>query len=302
MVGKRTFDVELKQLAILEEIFRTRSVTKAALNLGLSQPSISVGLARLRRYFNDPLFVRTSEGMQPTRLTEQLIKPLSDALRLVDQTLGAELFFDPSSSERTFRICMADIGNVVILPRLLAHLRSVAPGLHVEIVPSSADEPRLLESGDADLAIGVPARLQAGFHQQRLFQEQFVCLAATGHPRVKDSLTLRQFRAEAHIVVTTPWTSHWLVERYLAAKRVPRKVSLRLSSCFGLARIIAATDLLVTLPKRVGNELAASGHVRMFPDPVGIPGYAVRQYWHGRYHHDPDSKWLRETIAKLFVE
>ena len=139
--------IELKHLSILAEIHKTQSVTKAAANLGLSQPSISVGLARLRQHFGDPLFVRTSEGMKPTPRAEQLVKPLGEALRLIDQTRAGQVRFGPADSDRTFKICMADVGHMTILPSLAKHLAGSALSIRLDIMALSPETPRLLESG-----------------------------------------------------------------------------------------------------------------------------------------------------------
>lgn len=294
--------VELRHLSILEEIYKTHSVTKAAANLGLSQPAISIALAQLRRHFNDPLFVRTSEGMKPTPHLQQMLKPLREALQLIDQTVGRQAQFDPARSDRVFRICMADLGNIIILPKLMAHLREHAPGVRLETIPFSADTPRQLEFGEADIAIGVPARLQAGFFQQRLFREDFVCVVRKDHPRIKSQLTLKQFRAENHILVTTPWTSHWIVEKAMEKMGVHGNIVLRVAGFLGLPQLVADGDLVVTVPRRVGAEFSASGQVKLFPAPVGLPSYIVTQHWHERYHHDAPTKWLRGAISALFSE
>lgn len=292
--------IELKHLSILAEIHKTQSVTKAAANLGLSQPSISVGLARLRQHFGDPLFVRTSAGMKPTPRAEQLVKPLGEALRLIDRTRGGQVRFDPADSDRTFKICMADVGHMTILPSLAKHLAGSAPSIRLEILALSLETPHLLESGAADIAIGVPSRLQAGFYQQRLFREDFVCLVRTHHPRIQDRLTLKQFLSEEHIALDVPWSSPWIIERFLEARKLRRKIAMRVPSFLGLAKLVAATDLVVIVPRRAGNDFSSTEKVKALPSPVNFPSYLVRQYWHARYHHDPRNKWIRGVIPQVF--
>jgi DNA-binding transcriptional LysR family regulator len=292
--------IELKHLSILAEIHKTQSVTKAAANLGLSQPSISVGLARLRQHFGDPLFVRTSAGMKPTPRAEQLVKPLGEALRLIDQTRGGQVRFDPADSDRTFKICMADVGHMTVLPSLAKHLAGSALSIRLDIMALSPETPHLLESGAADLAIGVPSRLRAGFYQQRLFREDFVCLVRTQHPRIQDRLTLKQFLSEEHIALDAPWSSPWIIERFLEARKLRRKIAMRVPSFLGLAKLIAVTDLVVIVPRRAGNDFSSTEKVKALPSPVNFPSYLVRQYWHTRYHHDPRNKWIRSVIQQVF--
>ena len=294
--------IELKHLSILAEIHKTQSVTKAAVNLGLSQPSISVALARLRRHFGDPLFARTSTGMKPTPRAEQLVRPLGEALRLFDLTRGGQVQFDPVSSDRIFKICMADVGHMTILPRLAKYLAGSAPSIRLEIMALSPETPHLLESGAADIAIGVPSRLQAGFYQQRLFREDFVCLVRANHPRIQNRLTLKQFLSEEHIALNVPWSSPWIIERFLEAKKLRRKIAMRVPSFLGLAKLIAVTDLIVLVPRLVGNEFASTEKVKALPSPINFPSYLIRQYWHARYHHDLQNKWIRGVLRQLFPE
>jgi DNA-binding transcriptional LysR family regulator len=189
-----------------------------------------------------------------------------------------------------------------MLPTMLNHLKRVAPAIELEIVPISSETPRMLESGDADLAIGFMPQLEAGFYQQKLFQQRFVCVVREDHPRIKSRLSLKQFTEEDHIVVTTSATGHWILDKTLEAKGVARKVSVRLPDFLGLAAIVAATDLLVSVPERLGEVIRKSAKVKLLAPPVELPTYLVKQHWHERYHHDPASRWLRGVVAELFLE
>jgi DNA-binding transcriptional LysR family regulator len=295
-------DVDLKLLTIFQEIFRTRSVSLAAENIRVSQPTVSVGLAKLRRRFNDPLFVRTSAGMEPTPLASELLMPVSEALGLLRYALRHQVVFDPKKSERCFRICMTDISQIVLLPRLLNHLKEAAPSIRIEVIHISATTPKLLESGEADLAIGFMPQLEVGFHRQQLFTQRFVCMLRKDHPRVGERLSLKIFREESHMQVTTPGTGHWIIDKVLEEKQVTRKIALRVPSFLGIASIVANTDLLATVPERLGEALMHSANVKTLKPPINFPSYAVKQHWHERYHHDPRNQWLRSVVAELFLD
>src|SRR5260221_1801542 len=190
--GGSGMDVDLKLLTVFEEVYKTRSVSHAAANIGATQPSISIALAKLRRLFNDPLFVRTSRGMEPTPHAEEVIKPIREAIALLRSTLGSRVVFDPLTSTRTFRISMSDISQIVMLPALMTHLEEAAPSVGIEILHITQETPRALESGDADLGIGFMPQLMAGFYQQTLFEQRFVCVVRKDHPRVRSKLTFPQ--------------------------------------------------------------------------------------------------------------
>ena len=291
-------ELDLKDLRILDALFKTKSVSQASATIGLSQPSVSIRLGQLRRRFKDALFVRTSAGMQPTPKGEALIPAIRQALVLFDGTAD-QAVFDPRTSDRTFRICMTDAGQFITLPALLDRLRSLAPKLRVEVLNLTAEASRLLESGDADLATGFTFDIQAGFYQQALVEDHFVCIVSKRHPRIGSRLSRKQFETEAQIDVITRGTGHWLLYKGLEDATVTRRVAVRVPSFLGLARIVAHSDLLALVPARMGAILAKQGELRTLNPPIKLPSYVVKQYWHERYHRDPANKWLRSVISDL---
>ncbi|QDF97771.1 LysR family transcriptional regulator [Azoarcus sp. DD4] len=291
--------LEIRLLSVFDEIYKTRSVTRAADNLGLGQPAVSIALGKLREHFNDPLFVRTSTGMEPTPLGEELVQPIRGAIDALANALRYRTAFDPATAQRSFRICMTDISQLVLLPRLWAELRATAPGVRIEIAHLTAETAKMLEAGEADLALGFMPQLEAGFYQQSLFRQHYVCMVSADHPRIRDSLSLAQFEAEEHAVVSSSGTGHLIVDREIARQNIARRVALRVPNFLGVAFVVEHTDLLVTIPTRLGEVLAGRGHFRTFPVPFELPDYAVKQHWHQRYHHDPGNRWLRRLISGL---
>ncbi|MGI4816165.1 MAG: LysR family transcriptional regulator [Janthinobacterium lividum] len=293
--------LDLEWLAVFDEVYKTSSVSRAAENLGMAQATASIALNKLRLHFNDRLFSRTSRGMEPTPYAERLYPELKEIILRLEKARGAPQSFAPRDSQREFRICMTDISEVVLLPALLNHLRQVAPQVRVQGENISTDSPRRLEAGEVDLAVGFMPRLEAGFFQQRLFSQNYVCMVSTAHPRVRSTLTRRAFTSEGHIIVTSAGTGHALVDKMLAEQGVERKVALRLPSFLGLARIVAQTELVALVPALLGEVAASQEAVKLLAPPVELPSYAVKQHWHERYHADPANMWLRRTLAELFV-
>ena len=294
--------LDIRLLEVFDKIYNTGSVTRAADVLGLGQPAVSIALAKLREHFSDPLFVRTSKGMEPTRLAEELRLPVCEALDALERVSGHRNAFDPATSDRTFRICMTDISQLVLLPGLWARLRVAAPGIHIDIAPLSADTGRMLEAGEADLALGFMPQLEAGFYQQALFRQTYVCLSSANHPRIRGVLDLAAFEAEEHAVVTTSGTGHLILDKEIQRQNIQRRVALRIPNFLGAAFVVESTDLLVTIPERLGEMLAGRGRLRVHPVPFTLPDYTVKQHWHERYHHDSGSRWLRGVIRDLLGE
>lgn len=294
------FDIEL--LYIFDEIYKTRSVTRAADNLQLPQSTVSIGLGKLRSHFNDRLFSRTSKGMEPTPRAENALQDVRQSIASLQQALAQHAEFDPGASAREFKICLTDISEIILLPTLLNHLKTVGPGIKVEIFKISPETPRDLEEGAMDLAVGFMPHLEAGFYQQKLFDMNFVCLAAKGHPRIGAELDRARFLAEGHLQVKSSGTGHSIVDKVYAEAGLKRDIVLQLPSFLGVARIVAQTEYIVTVPKRYGLAMADRENIKLLAPPVELPNFSVKQHWHERFHEDPSNRWLRQTMAHLFLQ
>jgi DNA-binding transcriptional LysR family regulator len=292
--------LDLDWLGVFVEIYKTQSVSRAAQALGMEQASASIVLTKLRKHFDDPLFCRTSGGMAPTPRAQAIYPDLLEALVRLEKARGVTGAFLPQEATREFRICMTDISEIVLLPRLINHLQTTAPGLVIEAENISPDSRRRLESGDMDLAVGFTPHLEAGFYQQALFAQNFVCLAASSHPRIGAKLTRKAFSAEGHILVIASGTGHSIVDKVLAKNKVERRIVLRVPSFLGVARIVAQTEFLVIVPRQLGDLLVEQERVKVLEPPLPLPSYKVKQHWHERFNLDPGNIWLRKTMADLF--
>lgn len=294
-------DLDLKLLVAFEAVLTQRNVTAAAESIGLSQPAMSTCLGKLRKVLNDPLFVRTSRGMEPTPFATELADPIRHALDLIRHTLNRDKHFDPATSTRTFRVIMTDIGERVFLPALLQRLSEVAPGVNLHTVQLPVKKMReALESGEMDLAVGFIPDLAAGYYQQRLFNRSYVCVARTDHPTIGSTLSLKQYLAAPHAIVSAPGTGHEVVERVLADKGYTRRVALHVTHFLAIPLIVANTDLVVTIPTMLAESYLQTSNIKLLTPPLKMPIYAIKQYWHERFHEDPANRWLRELFCELF--
>ena len=292
--------LDLEWLAVFDEVYKTGNVSKAAERLGMAQAAASTALNKLRAHFDDRLFTRTAQGMQPTPHAERIYPNLREALAQLAQAQGNRSSFEPAQAQRRFRICMTDISEVVLLPGLLDHLRRTAPGVRIETEIISTESGRRLEDGAVDLAVGFMPQLDAGFYQQTLFKQNFVCVAARNHPRIGERLTRKRFESEAHAVVASSGTGHAIVDKTIARLGLRRNVVASLSSFLSVARIVAHTELIVIVPAILGKVLATQEPVKLLEPPFELPAYAVKQHWHERFHADAGNAWLRRTLAELF--
>jgi len=296
----KTIDTRLLQ--VINEIYAKKSVSNAALALGLPQPAVSIALAKLREHFGNPLFVRTTDGMVPTPLGAELIEPVRAALNAVSAVVDFSTHFEPSTSKRVFKIAMTDISQLILLPKLWERLRLTAPGVGIDVFPLSSDTPQLLESGAVDLALGYVPELEAGFYQQRLFSQHFVCMVSQSHPRIQGKLKLKQYLQEDHAAIVSSGAAPKIIDETLHAMGKERRIALRIPHFLGASFVVELTDLLITIPQRLAEVLQGRGAYVIYPVPFAIPTYEVKQHWHERYHHDAASRWLRGVIADLLTD
>lgn len=300
-MGAETTLLEPKLLQFFEVLYRLGSATRAAETLGVSQPTVSLWLAHMRRVLNDPLFVRTPAGMKPTPRAEAMIETVRGVLDGLRHLSEIDRQVDPASMDRTFKIFMTDASHVTLLPRLFTQVRALAPRVKLEAVGITAQMAQELQSGEADLALGLIPGLESGFYQQALFIQDWICLASQDHPRLGDGLGLADYERESHAGIVGG-TGQRLLDAAMNEFKVNRAVALRLPGFLGLSAILATTDLIATLPRHIGETLARSAGLKSFPCPVPIPTFVVKQHWHARFHRDSANVWLRGVCADLFMD
>lgn len=295
--------LDLNLLRVLHRLMQERHVSRTAQALGLSQPAVSNALRKLRAQLGDELLVRSSAGMQPTPLALRLAGPLDEALALLDGALRTHAPFEPARSARQFSIAMSDVGELYFLPVLMRALAQDAP--HVTLRTTALDSPALalaLSRGEVDLALGSLPRLQAGFYQQALFRQGYVCLLRRAHPAAGAALTRSAFLACAHVRVEAPGTGHARIEEELLRRGLQRPIRLTVPNYVALGHVLASTDLVATVPERFAERVAAPLELVVRPLPVRIAGGVIHQFWHQRAHRDAGHRWLRQQVAAHFAD
>ncbi len=294
------FDLNL--IAVLDAMIRERNVTRAADQLGMSQSAISHALRRLREFFDDPLFVKTAEGMQPTPRALELTQAVLGVMGSIRTDLLTQAGFDAAKSRRRFSICLTDMGELIFLPRLIEQLRLTAPHCTIrtlQIPPKSISS--ALESGEADLAVGSLHSMPEGLFQQQLFTRSFVTIVNRKNRSIGKEISLEQFFALEHIVVALSGKTEESYDSVIDDYGRKRKIFLTTPHFLTVPLIIERNpELIATVPKELGKIFDSYKAVRMVETPIALPHFAIRQHWHPRYHHDAANIWLRKLIKETF--
>jgi DNA-binding transcriptional LysR family regulator len=294
-------DLDLNLLRVFDAVLRERGVTAAAARLELTQPAVSNALARLRGVFGDALFVRTPSGMEPTPFARGVAEPVRQALALLDSALAHGPGFEPATATRSFRFYMSDLGQVEFLPPLVERVQRLAPGVRLEAVGFDLEHiADALGSGALDLAIGFLPALGPPVQRKFLFRDPYVCLMRADH-EIK-TLTRKAFLGASHALVTYRGGGHRVIEEALERAGVARRIALRVPHFTVVPMVLERTDLILTLPARVGRVYEQRGRLKQLAVPIPIAPAEVAVHWHERFDADPGNRWLREQVIELFSD
>lgn len=297
--------LDLNLLLVLCALLEERNVTNAGEKVGLSQSATSHALGRLRQVFNDPLLVRSPKGMIPTPRALELIEPLKQILLDIDQLIQPNIF-EPKTAQGTLQLATSEYGTTVILPLVLNQISQQAPQLNVECDHWRSNILDLLRDGVIDLGLGVLNLPEANeFRVQKLLVEDFVSVVRADHPITQMELTVESYISCLHVLITitnssvsaipnSP-TSH--IDTVLSNLGVKRRVMLKLPHFLSAPLIVAQTDLIITMPRRIAMLFAKYNDLAILEPPIELGQYNYIQVWHESRHNDPRHIWLRELVA-----
>ena len=300
--------IDLNLLVYLDALLRERNVTQAANQLSLSQPAMSNGLRRLRELFDDPLLVRTSDGMTPTERALELEPVVREVLSKIDKAVQPRSDFEPDQAQRVFRIMASDYGEATLFPAVLAKLRDLAPGITLDIMTPSDVSFLDVERGKVDMVINRFDSMPQSFHQIHLWDDTFSCILNVDHPML-ENFTLDNYLAGDHVWVSKTGMGVGVgvnpddVQRLgwvdLAINKLGKKRQIRVFTRHSQAAMTLAeqNDLIVTLPTRAALLKRDNPRVVLRDPPLDIPPLELKMAWSPLLQHNPANRWLRKLIA-----
>lgn len=292
--------LDLNLLVVFDALITEGSVTRAGERVGLSQPATSNALARLRRLTKDELFYRTTAGLRPTPRALALAQQLSPALRQIQGALLEDASFDPATSDRLFAIGMSDYVELTLLPKLMQRVQSVAPGVSLQV--RSGDRQALfalLDSGTIDVACGLFPEAVPWHQEQPLFHDTYLCAARLDHPSLGDTLSLDNYLALPHLLISVKEDRVGRVDQLLAKQNQQRQVALSIPHFLAAPFVLAQTDLIATLARRVALAFNQTQPLKLLPLPLDLEGFSVSMRWHRSSQNSSPSQWLRSLIADV---
>lgn len=290
--------VDLNLFIVFDAIYTEANLTRAGQIVGITQPAVSNALARLRETFNDPLFVRTAQGMVPTPMAQNIIGPVRNALSLLRVSVQESRIFNPQQAAKTYRISMTDLTEAVILPLLFQRLRRLAPTVVIESFLSKRRETtKELAAGRLDFAVDAPLNTDPQVRHVKLMEDRYVCAMRKGHPMAgKDKLTLDDYLGLTHIHISSRRNGLGHVDLALGKMGLQRKIALRSQHYLMASQVLQQTDMVMTVPER----FARRHELHWFNLPVNdVPSVETHLYWHESTDQDPANRWMREQMIEL---
>lgn len=296
MNNLRRIDTNL--LVTLHALLMEKHISRAAIRLHKSQPAVSHALAHLRTIFDDPLLIRRGKHLELSAKANGLLQPLTEALEGLENLLEAPVFI-PAEAQRTFRLAMSDYGAYLVLPALVRRLRVQAPSISLVMTQGSREAMMAqVTEGEVDLALGVfPGLMSDPLRYQTLFEERFVSVADASTLPASGMLSLPEWLARPHVVVTHPSVSELEVESALHRLGLERKRQITLPHWRVANDLIPGSDLILTVASR--NLVPLESSLRTFSPPFVIKPFSFLQLWHLRRDSDPAHQWLRQQILDI---
>lgn len=291
--------LDLNLLTVFDAIMVERNVTRAAMRVGLSQPATSHALNRLRHMLRDDLFIRSPKGMQPTPRAEQLAPAIRTALAGLQQALEPARF-EASEATRQFRIAVDNYSAVVLVGALAGKLAKLAPKATLECRPSGTLPVHdMLDRGELDLALGPYGAQGERFSHRTLLIDDFVVVMRGEHPAARHkNLSMAAFAALPHLEITSIPFATDFIDEALAAEGLRRRVQLR-APLLSSVRILAASDMVTVMRRRIAEEVVRHRPLAVFPLPHAAPLKETAMIWPKWLDDQPSHVWLRDTIESV---
>ncbi len=291
-------ETDLNLFIAFDVIYTEKNLTKAGQVLGITQPAVSNALSRLRELFGDDLFIRTSKGMIPTPVANQIIKDVRSALSLIQNTISETEKFDPSIAEMTFKISIGDSSEYRLLPLLIKELAEIAPKIKVETyLTPRKDAPRELASGIIDFSIDPPVHSDPHLRHEKSYEEDYVMIVRKDHPILNlKEITIEDYLKLSHIHISNRKTGLGHVDMALYRLGLSRDISLRAQHFLVAPYIVEQSDLAITTTK----GFAVDRDLAWRELPFEIEPLILHLYWHEAKDSDPSTKWMKDLMLKTY--
>lgn len=293
---------ELNLLIVFDAIMTESSITRAANRLNMTQPAVSNAVSRMRVAWKDDLFVKSGRNIQPTLKAQNLWEQIKDPVSQLSAVIRPS-DFEPATAKRTFRISLADIVAQMLMVPLRKIIENEAPGVNIHLVPYTIiNAQQVLDDANVDLVVGAALTLSPVIRAEYLFDPFYVCVMRPGHPLAKGQISLEEFAAAEHLLVSLSGDTTGFTDEVLAQKGLSRRIACTVNQFSLIPDLLVNSDLICIAPSGAVEKQIVSGKLAATLPPLDMPKTTANLFWHKRQDKDPGLVWLRDKVKTILVE
>ncbi len=293
---------DLSLLMIFDAIMTEKSITRAANRLAMTQPAVSNAVSRMRVAWKDEVFTKDGRNIQPTIYAQNLWAQIKNPIRDLSDAVDPD-DFDPATAQRTFRIAVSDIVVDMIWLKMRKLIESEAPGINLHAIPYTiVNTEQVLHDAEVDMVVGAYSTVPSVIRSEHLFSPCYLCVMRPGHPLAKENLSLEEFAAADHLLVSLSGDTHGFTDEVLAAQKMTRRIAITVNHFAAIPSIVGNSDLIAIVPSTAVVKPVIEGQLVATKPPVDIPPTQVALMWHKRQERDGGLHWLKQHTYDFITE
>ena len=293
---------ELNLLIVFDAIMTESSITRAANRLNMTQPAVSNAVSRMSVALKDDLFVKSGRNIQPTLKAQNLWEQIKDPVSQLSAVIRPA-DFEPATVKRTFRISLADVAAQMLMVPLRKIIEAEAPNVNVHLVPYTIiNAQQVLDDANVDLVVGAAITLSPVIRAEYLFDPLYVCVMRPGHPLAKGNLSVEEFAAAEHLLVSLSGDTTGFTDEVLAQRGLSRRIACTVNQFSLVPDLLTNSNLISIIPSDAVRKHIVSGKLAATIPPIDMPKTTASLFWHKRQDKDPGLVWLRDKVKAIFVE
>lgn len=291
---KKNNDIDLKLVQTFCVLMASRSVSEAAIQMGITQSAMSHILGRLREQFGDKLLIRKGSAMCPTQRAEEIYLSIKEPIQAIKAALGSEVVFDPLSCQQTFVLGTTDYFEALVLPVVSSRLQKEAPGITLKC--RNIEDNQLSQLGQGlDFVFGHFRKAPGNLHRATLWREDFVSIVSKKHPKIQRAISLEQLLEEQHVLISPSGSGRSMLDKILQRKRLQRSIRVFTSSFVSPMFSVMNTTLIAMAPRRLAKLFESE--LQILEPPLKMPTFDLHMLWSPLANNSASHRWLRQLIS-----
>lgn len=293
--------LDLNLLVIFDAVMKEQSITAAANRLSMTQPAVSNAVARMRYSWKDPLFIKNGRGLKPTPYAVALWQKTLTPLNEIEEAVSP-VKFNPTKAKKNFRVALTDGSASLFWPRIRQIIEKEAPHVNVYAVPFQNNAEQLLVNAEVDIVFDYYQGEHAQLNTKAMYQNKFVCVMNNQHHLSKSALSLDDYLAADHLLVSLSGDVSGVIEALLKPMQRERRIAMTINGFSSAIDLIEQTQLITSLPYALVARAYNMGRVIVKPLPLAVPPVDIQMVWHRRDENSESLQWFKSILERVLAD